>query len=343
VKDLQPPSSDTDVDPASPAVTPSEEPQATRDILASAGIKLLPESSERGKAESAPWAIASAIASVAWHEAARLFAAFATYVAKCVERAKTSMLAPKEPPPSDAGEVSPPKKLPLGALEQETTLENVLASIAIGAPAKKAALLKALLGKIPAACKAALKQARAPAAPLPKAVRFGLAALIALLIIGITLKTLRPSVHHRHLVVGKHHAVKSLKAASAHRIAAMKKHHHSATQKHRPAHGGHTLIVPEEIGSMSYDRSADAAIIVSIRRKIAHLCGLQVSKVYRWKYYQGYLFCYSRSDGQDTSTVLERSADGVFTLIGGSKGLMTYHEMTDTFLIDSEIARYLLE
>jgi len=156
-----------------------------------------------------------------------------------------------------------------------------------------------------------------------------------LLIVGITLMTLRPGAHHRHHVLGKHHAVKSVKAASAHRIAAMK--------KHRPALGGHTLIVPEEIGPMSYDRSVDAAIIVSIGRKIAHLCGLQVSKVYRWKYYQGYLFCHSRSDGQDTSTVLERSADGVFTLIGGSKGLMTYHEMTDTFLVDGEIARYLLE
>jgi len=98
----------------------------------------------------------------------------------------------------------------------------------------------------------------------------------------------------------------------------------------------------EEDGSGENSSTNDAAVIASIRPQIANLCGLRVSKVLRWQYHQGYLFCYIHSATRDMSTVLEHADNGTFTLIGGSNGLMTFDQMTNLFMVDPDIAKKLL-
>ena len=130
----------TDKDRAPPALPQSEGEQATRDILASAGIKLLPEFSEaqdppEGEHTPPSPLSPSTLASAAKHEAARLLASFTARVSLGAARAKNRVLAPilaalpallsrfsrkkkpEKPPAPVASEAPPSKKPRLGSQE----------------------------------------------------------------------------------------------------------------------------------------------------------------------------------------------------------------------------------
>lgn len=97
-----------------------------------------------------------------------------------------------------------------------------------------------------------------------------------------------------------------------------------------------------EDGAPTDSSAEDARVIATLPAQIRHLCGLQVTKVIYWNYHDGYLFCHITSKGRTSSNLLQRSAQGKFTFIGGSPGLMSADEMTSMFLVDPEAAKILL-